>query len=82
MIATFRPLSPRKFPLSGKIGPKLSRFPGTDSRALPTFRELFPTVRPLSAPFFSGSVRFPGASESERKRFYWTNRQLWSIGPL
>ena len=59
MIATFRPLSPANFPLSGKIGPDLSRFPGTDSRASSAFRDLSPRLRPLSAPFFPDLSRFP-----------------------
>ena len=59
MIATFRPLSPRKFPLSGKIGPDLSRFPGTDSRASSAFRDLSPRLRPLSENLFPRCARFP-----------------------
>ena len=79
MIPTFRPLSPTNFPLSGKIRSAISRFPPLFSQTFPAFRDLFPAPRALSALFFSGSVRFPGASESGRKRFPWTNRQLWSM---
>jgi len=51
MIATFRPPSPANFPLSGKIGPDLSRFPGTDSRTSSAFRTFFLGICPLSGSF-------------------------------
>ena len=59
MIATFRPLSPANFPLSGKIGPDLSRFPGTDSRTSSAFCTFFPRPFPLSGNFFPRCARFP-----------------------